>query len=295
VGLDLPFNGAVLIKESHNNLKAGDLIVTFNGESFETLDQAVTSSSGAKKPSSYDAPGCLVLKGGLSGMRVAEYLDSPIPDWLHPTEPTTGRYRFDVKVRRGEVIETERITGTNVGPDGLVVIPMAASRLVPDAPIVTFGVDWPVQIVGTDEAHGLMLLKLSGPLNQWTKCRTTLPKLNEKMRHIEGATRSDCVVNAIGHAYPEPLKGKDAFLIELSDNRESIHPGDIVVTADGELQGLVLGVPGEPGAKTNSYHSAIVVPAVHIQKLIDDYRDKSLNQKSDGSSPSQPPKVDAPH
>ncbi len=282
-GLDVPFKAAVRITESNDDLQAGDLIVTFNGEFFETLDQAVASSNAAQKRSSSANAECLVLKGGLSGRRENMHLDyGDNEDCLTPTAPSEWEwYRFDVQVRRGEAIESKRIAGTCVGPDGLVVIAIAASKLDSNAPIKNYGGrDWPVQIVGTDEAHGLTLLKLGGPLRQWVKCRTELPKLNELMRCFEGGNHSDCIVSSTSLTYPEPLKGDDAFHIKSRKEGVSIDFGDKVVAEDNELQGLIVGPPYISAAMKNSSNTAIVIPAVHIQKLIEQYR-QSASSKQD--------------
>ncbi len=279
-GLDLPFKAAVRIREPYNGLQAGDLIVAFIGESFETLDQAVASSNAAKKRSSSDGGTCFVIRGGLSGPRVNGYhLDlGTREDCLNPTAPTSEWYRFEVKVRRGEAIEDESVTGTCVGPDGLVVIPIGANTLAPKEDIRIYnapGVD--IQVVGSDDRHGLTLLKLSGPLRQWVKCRTALPKLNQELSYFSGASRSNCVVTSIGAAYPRPLEGDDAFHIKQSEEGQTVNQGDKVVTKENELLGLVFEPFHDPDAKKSKYRSAVVVPAVHIQKLIDNYREKSLD------------------
>lgn len=281
-GLGLPFKAAVRLKESHDDLQAGDLIVTFSGEFFETLDQAVTSSNAAKKRSSPDIATSVVLRGGLSGRRENVHLDLGVnEDCMTPTAPS-ALYLFDVQVLRGEGIESERIAGTCVGPDGLIVIAIAPSRLAPNTSIQNrFGRDWPIQIVGTDEARGLTLLKLGGPLRRWSKCCTELPKLNEQMRCFGGGNHSDGVVSGNGLAYPEPLKGDDAFHIKSRKSGISIDFGESVVTEDNELQGLIVGPPYISAAMKNSSNTAIVIPAVHVQKLIDDYRDKQLAERTD--------------
>ncbi len=310
--LKLPFKASLRIREANNELglKAGDLIVALYGQRFDSLDQAVV----ALRPStlSHDAFGNhlpnTVLSGGLGGRQ--KHLPFSYKSWrIDPLLPTTVNraiVRLEVRVRgaKPEEIETGYVTGTCVSPDGLVVIPFAVKSLAETDPAVPFGkVTGTVRIVASDEERGLTLLKLESPDHQlfgWIKCRAGVPSKGQRLllrddRDDENFSSHETKVTEIGQAYPQSRNGADGFVVTVHRN-VGVPLGAPLVSVDHELQGIVIeskpfAAASGDGAESDKKDSqrSFAIPAIHVQKLIDEYRRSTAKQKPDGSPLSKSP------
>lgn len=330
--LKLPFKAALRIRESNNLLRltSGDLIVALYGQRFDSLDQAVV----ALKPSTrsherFSHQPNTVLRGGLAGRpaKMPFSYKSWAIDYLKPGYANETDIRLEVRVR-GEgtnTAETQYVTGTCVSPDGLVVIALAATSLVDGEPIVAFEpITGTARVVAADNKHGLTLLKLNfnspeHPLLQWVKCRSGKPTTSQRLRLYNDQSTHDVdsappvVVSEVGQPYPKPLEGDDAFavltgLIAYEVDGKAVLPlkngfaplpkrGDRLMSVEDELQGLLLSSTTEltgDAPKKEERQRAVAIPAVHIQKLIDEYRSATKAQKREGHAVLRPSVEDTP-
>jgi len=99
-------------------------------------------------------------------------------------------------------------------------------------------------------------------LHGWVKCSRTLPALNQRLYFVHFASPTQLHVTAVGQKYDPPREGNDAFLV---DRKDEVPNGLPYMSLYDELQGVVLSAPD--GKLANC-----CLPAVHIRKLLDNYR-----------------------
>ena len=88
----------------------------------------------------------------------------------------------------------------------------------------------------------------------------------------------------VGEALPKPLVGNDAFVVDapLSVTTDM---GGRLVTMGIELQGIVIASgksPNRQGEDKPQFNRLTAIPAVHVQKLIDDYRKANSREPAAG-------------
>jgi Bacterial type II/III secretion system short domain len=278
--LNLWFKAALRVREASRQFQAGDLIVTLNQHLFETLDQAVDGFRLATIHGQNDN-GSIVLRGGLAGTRSEEHLRSQTwqQDILEPASPRDAIIKLEVRVRseKNGDAQTQYIDGACVAPDGLVAIPIPAKSLAVEEPVVVFGgLKGTGRVVASNDKCGLTLLKLNCPdckMFHWTNCRSALPARGQLLELDESQNHhKEIPVLETGQPYPGPRVGNDAFVV---DRLNFVKSGALLSTVNHELQGIVIGPttgshPERPGTEGENRYFAI--PAVHIEKLISDYR-----------------------
>jgi len=291
-GLKLPVTAALRVSEKSSRLEKGDLLVNLDGYRFESLDQAVTARRNGQH-----GQFSTFLRGGLGGRASTTAFGRASNDTLVPTEAGKALVNFQLRVRRkaGDDIETLYVNGVCVSMDGLVVIPVAASSLLDDARVVTYlPFKGTAKIVASDEQRGLTLVKLDvpgQPLFRWVACQTSLPTRGQRLHIFEkiGSDFRETTIVKVDLDYPEPLTGKDAFAV---DDLSGAPVGSPLMSIEDELQGILLTTslfaPGEPERGLGH-----VVPAVHVEKLLTDYRAKPTlaaaeNVTIDGDRPDSP-------
>ncbi len=286
--LKLPFKAALRVRESKGQYKAGDLIVVMHNRLFESLDQVVTLLLPAMN--SHDS---IVLKGGLTGKKVdVGFFHQLNYQNLQPASIEQAGVFFELRIKGPEQKEvmSEYLIGTSVSPDGLVVVPVSSKSLVDGEPVIAFGNAFKkatARVVASDDERGLTLVKLElaqRNLVPWLKCRTGHPAMGQRLTCLEIFLSSleknwntrNCSVTLmeLNQKYVSKRVGNDGFVISASPSF-SARIGSPLTAIDGELQGIVVDSedeestlsPAEPQRKRIT-----AIPAVHIQKLIDEYR-----------------------
>ncbi|MEI8022080.1 MAG: hypothetical protein WCH39_27975, partial [Schlesneria sp.] len=286
--LKLPFKAALRVRESKGQYNTGDLIVVLNNRLFESLDQIVTLLIPTR-----DSNDSLVLKGGLAGTKMdVGFLHRLNYQNLQPATIEQAGVFFELRIKGPEQKEVliEYLNGTCVSPDGLVVVPVSSKSLVDGEPISVFGNAFKkatARVVSSDDERGLTLLKLElaqRNLVPWLKCRTGQPAMGQRLTGLEiffestdsGLSTMNCsaTVMELDQKYAKLRVGNDGFVISAQP-AFSARIGSPLTAIDGELQGIVVDSedeestlsPAEPQRKR-----VTAIPAVHIQKLIDEYR-----------------------
>ncbi len=307
--LKLPFKAALRIRGFSPPHQIGDLITSLDGQRFESLDQAVAAlRPNLRLKNTRAGENSIVRRGGLAGRRVKWEVSKDWPiDYLQPTTPVRATVGLEVRVRgaKPEEIETGYVTGTCVSPDGLVVIPFSAKSLVETEPAIAFGeIKGTARIVASDNERGLTLLKLESPNHQlfgWLKCRTGLPTKGQRLELFQDVNRFfQTSVSVVEQPYPAPHVGTDGF-IATAFRGDTAPIGSPLMSVENELQGIVVeskpppNQPDQPDvANPEPLQRNFGIPAVHIQKLIDEYRRSTAKLKLEAQASSQPPKDDAP-
>ncbi len=194
--------------------------------------------------------------------------------------------QFELRVRGEEQVETIYFNGVCVSEDGLVVIPVSAKSLVDDDPITVYE---PYRgtacIEASDELHCLTLVKLRPPSIKpfsWYKCRSAMPGKGQRLTvvGVSPEPSHEVTVAAVERSYSAPLEGNDGFTIE------PVHGaliGAPLVSLDNQLQGIVLQTSGFFSQVDSNFN----IPAVHVQKLLDDdRRSVDASQQSTDATPS---------
>lgn len=226
----------------------------------------------------------------------------PLGAGFHPThngeqmtDPLAAVVDCELPRLRGEKQGTDvnrYIRGICVSQDGLVVIPVARKLLAENEPI-KLGIWWPNEDVFTpgrgtarieysDDDHGLTLLKLDIPDQHnfpWVKCRSELPTPGQQLSVIRDLQQTQHVTVAqTGRSYPAGIEGQDGFLVESLYGAPSDPPnGSPILSGNDELQGIFLQATRRGGTST-SKDSHPNLPAVHVQKLLDAYRQATAEE-----------------
>ncbi|MBC8117289.1 MAG: pilus assembly protein N-terminal domain-containing protein [Candidatus Saccharimonas sp.] len=295
--LKLWFKAALRVRESSGEHKAGDLIVALNGRLFESLDQAVV----VLKPSTQlHLPGTIIqtpestfLRGGLAGQRQRWVFQKTWQvNYLESSQPDKAGIQLEVRVRREgtDNAETKYIIGACVSPDGLVVIPVSSQSLVVGEAAVVYGmIKGTARVVASDDTHGLTLLKLEAPnqrLFPWLKCRAANASKGQQLQLFDSSTNGSPSTHAVsvlevGQPLPKPLVGNDAFAVDTLLN-VVVPSGARLVSVGNELQGIVIASAVSPkiveAPDKPMWKGHIAIPAVHIEKLVNDYRKAAAQQ-----------------
>ena len=290
--LNLWFKAALRVRESNGRHNAGDLIVLLNGQLFESLDQAVVALKPSTRRGHSDTQWSVVLPGGLTGQRQQErFTKWWEDDYLEPGPLGKACVRLEIRMKREGVVcaETQYITGTCVSPEGLVVIPISSQSLVTGESMVVFGtIKGTASVVASNDQRGLTLVKLHSPNQQlfsWLKCRTGMPTKGQRLiirddKENNDFSAHDTSVTEAGLALPKPLSGNDAFVVHT--HRNVMAPiGAQLISVENELQGIVLeSMPYAIDADSDKQELKrhVAIPAIHVEKLIDDYRKAAAQQ-----------------
>ena len=285
--LKLPFKAALRVRESKGQYKTGDLIVVLHNRLFESLDQVITLLI-----PTMNANDSIVLKGGLAGTNAnVGFVHQLNYQNLQPASIGQAGVYFELRIKEPEQKDVliEYLNGTCVSPDGLVVVPVSSKSLVEGEPISVFGNAFKkatARVVASDDERGLTLLKLElaqRNLVPWLKCRTGQPAMGQRLTGLEILFSSseswntrNCSVTLmeLNQKYASMRVGNDGFVIS-EQPVFSAQIGSPLTAIDGELQGIVVDreyeeptlSPAEPQLKRIT-----AIPAIHIQKLIDEYR-----------------------
>ncbi len=285
--LKLPFKAALRVRESKGQYKTGDLIVVLHNRLFESLDQVITLLI-----PTMNANDSIVLKGGLAGTNAnVGFVHQLNYQNLQPASIGQAGVYFELRIKEPEQKDVliEYLNGTCVSPDGLVVVPVSSKSLVEGEPISVFGNAFKkatARVVASDDERGLTLLKLElaqRNLVPWLKCRTGQPAMGQRLTGLEILFSSseswntrNCSVTLmeLNQKYASMRVGNDGFVISAQPVF-SAQIGSPLTVIDGELQGIVVDreyeeptlSPAEPQLKRIT-----AIPAIHIQKLIDEYR-----------------------
>ncbi|MCX7407786.1 MAG: hypothetical protein NTZ32_06850 [Planctomycetales bacterium] len=269
--LNLWFKAALRVREASDKYKKGDLIVVLNRRLFESLDQAAS----ALKSRNSNELNSIVLSGGLAGMpRQAIFHSQGSVQFLTPEQGAQAGIRLEIRVRTegSDVSETKYVEGICLSPDGLVVIPVSSQSLVVGEPLVAYGeIKGTARVVASDDQRGLTLIKLDSPkqkLFPWVKCRTGLPAKGQRLSIGYDRTTGSGRVEEVGQALPKPLAGNDAFVVSVGLQTPV---GARLMSIENELQGMVVASVEIP-TPTGNKPSHIAIPAVHLEKLVSDYR-----------------------
>ncbi len=286
--LKLPFKAALRVREPKGQYKTGDLIVVLHGRQFESLDQVVTLLI----TDNSNAMDSTVLSGGIAGteLKVSIY-HNLARQYLQPATIDQAGVYLELRIKGPEQNDVliDYFNGTCVSPDGLVVVPIWSTAIVEGEPIRAFGNTFrktTARVVASDDERGLTLLMLEFSqrnLVPWVKCRTGQPAMGQRLTGLEIFFSSsedwntrNCSVTLmeLNQKYASKRVGNDGFVISASPSF-SARIGSPLTAIDGELQGIVVDSedeestlsPAEPLRKR-----VTAIPAVHIQKLIDEYR-----------------------
>jgi hypothetical protein len=274
-GLNLPFKAALRIREATDQYQAGDLLVLLNRHRFDSLDQAARALWEANNKAS-SAGDSVFLKGGLAGQAVkVRFHRHRNYDCLHPSRVDAAGgviLRFEVRMQGDQLEEvaTAYVDGVCVSLEGLAVLALPAKSIVTNERIAVYSpVQGTARVVGSDDKRGLTLVKVEAPerrLFPWVKCRSALPSTGQRLTALwrqanDGFTRQPVTVFAIGQSYLAPREGHDAFALDPTNEFRA--SGTALMSLDNELQGIQLTIASD-------LHEACA-PALHIQKLLDDY------------------------
>ena len=271
--LNLWFKAALRVREASDKYKKGDLIVVLNRRLFESLDQATA----ALKPrnSNRNELNSIVLSGGLAGQpRQVVFHSQDSVRFLTPQKGAQAGIGLEIRVRSQEnaVPETKYVEGICLSPDGLVVIPVSSQSLVVGEPLVAYGdIKGTARVVASDDQRGLTLLKLDSPTQKlfpWVKCRPGLPANGQRLLIRHDSNAGSCRVRDVGQALPKPLVGNDGFMVS---GASQVTMGARLMSIENELQGMVVASVETP-PPTDNMPSYIAIPAVHLEKLVSDYR-----------------------
>jgi hypothetical protein len=259
--LNLWFKAALRVRESGGTYKKGDLIVTLNQYQFDSPGQAVDHLQ--KRNVSHDIS--IVLPGGLTGVRQrAHFSGTSLEEFLVPVTDFQATIQFEVPARTGKSETVSYINGVCIWPNGLVVLPIDARMIPDDEPILAFGAKkGSARKVASDEQHGITLVKIDSPdqsLFHWVKCRRGRPAKGQRLTQ----NGKDVLVQDVGQKMTDLFEYEDAFVIGAA----SLPKGTPLFAVDQELQGIVI----------HETSPVMGVPAIHIQKLLDQYRE-SLRHK----------------
>ena len=124
-------------------------------------------------------------------------------------------------------------------------------------------------VVASDDKHGLTLLKLDPTtprLFRWLNCRSAMPTKGQRII-INGS--HEATIALVGQTYDKPLIGTDGFTVAPPKGGVIGAP---LTSIDHELQGIMLQLSafGPPADKQQSNN--MNVPAIHIEKLVEEYR-----------------------
>ena len=292
--LKLPFKAALRVRESKGQYKTGDLIVVLHNRLFESLDQVVTLL--LPTMNSHDS---IVLKGGLAGTKMDVGFMHQL-DYRNLQPATIGQagVYFELRIKGPEQKDVliEYLNGTCVSPDGLVVVPVSSKSLVEGEPISAFGDSFKkatARVVAFDDERGLTLLKLElaqRNLVPWLKCRTGQPAIGQHLTFLEllfessssGLKKStySVTVMEVDRKYARQRVGNDGFVVSAQP-AFTARMGSPLTAFDDELQGIVVDREFEEStadATGKPPKSITAIPAIHVQKLIDDYRKQDSKQ-----------------
>ena len=276
--LDLWFKAGLRVREAGGQYHAGDLIVTLNNQLFESLDQAVEALSSKSRGGFVD----IVLSGGLSGHRIKGHFSGEhLSEFLKPQFEVQAVIRFEVSLRGRDEKErlTDYVNGVCVSPEGLVVIPVLSTDLAEGEPIIPMlKTTATAKMVASNNQRGLILVKLESaqqPLFHWTRCRTGPPGLGQSLKlnnNNEGPDSQSVNVQVIevNRSYGKPREGNDAFAVKIPLGLNLKCGAALTSVVNGELQGVVL--DNNRNLATTGSPSCQAIPAVHIQKLLSDFR-----------------------
>ena len=292
--LKLPFKAALRVRESKGQYKTGDLIVVLHNRLFESLDQVITLLI-----PTMNANDSIVLKGGLAGTKTdvgfVHQLD--YRNLQSASIEQAGVY-FELRLKGPEPKDVliEYLNGTCVSPDCLVVVPVSSKSLVEGEPIKAFGNAFNkavARVVASDDERGLTLLKLElaqRKLVPWLRCRSGQPAIGQHLTGLEisfessdsGLSTMNCSVTVmeLDQKYARQRAGNDGFII-TAQPAFSARMGSPLTAIDDELQGIVVDREFEEspeGSTGKQLKSVTAIPALHIQKLIDEYRKQESKQ-----------------
>ncbi len=286
--LKLPFKAALRVRESKGQYKTGDLIVVLHNRLFESLDQVVTLLI-----PTMNANDSIVLKGGLAGTKTdVGFVHQVGYQNLQPASINQAGVYFELHLKGSEQKDVliEYLNGTCVSPDGLVVVPISSKSLVEGESIKAFGNAFnkaTARVVASDDERGLTLLKLElaqRKLVPWLKCRTGQPAIGQHLTGLElsfessdsGLSTMNCSVTVmeLDQKYARQRAGNDGFII-TAQPAFSARMGSPLTAIDDELQGIVVDREFEESTENSTGKPPkriTAIPAIHIQKLIDEYR-----------------------
>src|SRR5262249_32322439 len=139
--------------------------------------------------------------------------------------------------------------GVCVSLEGLVVLALPAKSIIENERIAAYSpVPGTARVVGSDDKHGLTLVKVDAPernLFPWVKCRSALPSTGQRLTALwrqanDGFTRGPVTVFAVGQSYLPPREGHDAFALDPTNEFRA--SGTALMSLDNELQGIQLTV-----------------------------------------------------
>ena len=286
--LKLPFKAALRVREPKGQYKTDDLIVVLHSRLFDSLDQFVTLLN--PNMTSSDS---IVLQGGLTGKELrVDFYHQLNGQTLQPATINQAGVYFELHLKGPEQKEVliEYHNGTCVSPDGLVVLPISSKSLVEGEPIRAFGDTFKkatARVVASDDERGLTLLKLElaqRKLVPWLKCRTGRPAIGQHLTGLEisfessssGLSTMNCSVTVmeLDQKYARQRIGNDGFII-TAQPAFSARMGSPLTAIDDELEGIVVDREFEEPTDSSTGKPPkriTAIPAIHIQKLIDEYR-----------------------
>ena len=292
--LKLPFKAALRVRESKGQYNTGDLIVVLHNRLFESLDQVITLLI-----PTMNANDSIVLKGGLAGTKTdvgfVHQLD--YRNLQSASIEQAGVY-FELRLKGPEPKDVliEYLNGTCVSPDGLVVVPISSKSLVEGESIKAFGNAFNkavARVVASDDERGLTLIKLElaqRKLVPWLRCRTGKPAVGQHLTGLEisfessdsGLSTMNCAVTVVelDQKYARQRAGNDGFII-TAQPAFSARMGSPLTAIDDELQGIVVDREFEEPTDSSTGKppkGITAIPAIHIQKLIDEYRKQESKQ-----------------
>lgn len=274
--LKLGVDFALRVIEAEEQFRPGDLIGLLDGQPFRSWNEAVAILKPFSRHGSGAPPNIAYLHSGLSGAVRVNRLD--MMSWDHDKlsdqnghAVSTVRVELRVRKKNSDELESMYATGTCISPEGLFVVPFFFIAVPNREDVVVFettnlegGRPSPTgRIVASDEAHGLLLLKVNPPsrsLFYWRKCSEVLPIKNQVI--ITDAVGVEFNVTEVNKPWPKPFEGTDAFVITakgpLTPSVNLPNQGQALYGVDQTIQGIL------------TWEGAI--PAIHVQKLLDRYR-----------------------
>ncbi len=288
--LKLPVKAALRVREPKGEFKKGDLIVVLHNHSFSSLGQVVTLM---KIYNRQQMSSTTVLSGGIAGkVRKISFINNLDDNNLQPATIDQAGVYFELRLKGPEQKDVliDYFNGTCVSPDGLVVVPVWSKLIVDGEPIKAFGNAFrkaTARIVAADDERGLTLVKLEllqQQLVPWLKCRTGQPGIGQHLTGLEisfessnsGLSKMNCAVTVmeLDQKYARKRIGNDGFAISAQP-AFTARMGSPLTAFDDELQGIVVDREFEESTENSTGKlpkRITAIPAIHIQKLIDEYR-----------------------
>lgn len=314
--LNLRYQTALRVIHGRHSLNEGDMIVQLANQPFRSWNEALKYLMPYVE-TNHDRPSAHVYNSGLSGpesnpvllvwhRNLFEFLQ---PDFKRPQ--STIYVEMRVRTAENNDVETVYGTGSCVAPEGLFVVSLMRKDLSSIEEILVIGdntdggrIRPKPTIVATDENHGLLLVKVEPPgdgLFYWRPCRTTLPARNQVLTGVDSIEPS-LRVTQVNRPWPKPFQESDAFVVTDSFTNNVTSLGTFLFSLDKmSMAGIVVAevdlpksskpnpapvfnpnrdqpdpsLEQEPPKKSGPKY--LVIPAVHIQQLLEKYR-KSLDE-----------------